>query len=151
MDTVKRGEVAESAIDAAVRRLLRAKVVVGLFEQPFVDPAAADSISGAAAHRALALEAARQSIVQLKNEGGALPLRGSSLKRVALIGPHATEVLLGGYAGTPRFTGDGRREICYGLSHTVRVQITAWGVRSEWYEGVGVKAVPTMSPQAFTA
>ncbi len=104
VDAVKKGEVAESAIDAAVRRLLRAKFDVGLFENPFVDAAAADSISGAAAHRALALEAARQSIVLLKNDNGALPLRAASLRRVALIGPHASEVLLGGYAGTPRFT-----------------------------------------------
>ncbi len=103
VDAVKEGRVQESAIDAAVRRLLRAKFDVGLFENPFVDPAAADSISGAAAHRPLALEAARQSIVLLKNDGNALPLRASALRRVALIGPHASEVLLGGYAGTPRF------------------------------------------------
>ncbi len=108
VDAVTRGEVAESAIDAAVRRLLRATFDVSLFEHPVVDPAAADRIAGAAAHRALALEAARRSIVLLKNERGALPLRASSLKRVALIGPHPPEVLLGGYAGTPRFTVSNR-------------------------------------------
>jgi beta-glucosidase len=104
VDAVKQGTVAESAIDTAVRRLLRAKFDVGLFENPYVDAAAADSISGAAAHRALALEAARQSVVLLKNHNGALPLRAASLRRVALIGPHASEVLLGGYSGTPRYT-----------------------------------------------
>ena len=101
-DEVRAGRVPRRAIDAAVRRLLRAKFALGLFEDPFVDPARADSISGAEAHRPLALEAARQSIVLLRNEGGLLPLRADSLRRIAVIGPHAGEVLLGGYAGEPR-------------------------------------------------
>ncbi|MEO8562089.1 MAG: glycoside hydrolase family 3 N-terminal domain-containing protein [bacterium] len=101
---VKAGRVQQRSIDAAVRRLLRAKFAVGLFENPYVDAARADSISGAAAHRPLALEAARQSIVLLKNDGGALPLNASALKHIAVIGPHAAELLLGGYAGRPRFT-----------------------------------------------
>ena len=101
---VEAGRVERRAIDAAVRRLLRAKFALGLFENPFVDAARADSISGGAAHRALALDAARQSIVLLRNEGNALPLRAEALKRIAVIGPHASEVLLGGYAGTPRFS-----------------------------------------------
>ena len=104
VDEVRAGRVKQSAIDAAVRRLLRAKFALGLFENPFVDVAKADSISGAAAHRALALEAARQSIVLLENRGGALPLHAEALKRIAVIGAHAGEVLLGGYAGTPRYS-----------------------------------------------
>jgi beta-glucosidase len=104
VDEVKAGRVKQSAIDAAVRRLLRAKFAMGLFENPYVDAARADSISGAATHRALALEAARQSAVLLRNEGNVLPLNAASLKRIAVIGPHAAETLLGGYAGTPRFS-----------------------------------------------
>jgi beta-glucosidase len=104
VDEVKAGRVKVSAIDAAVRRLLRAKFALGLFEHPYVDAARADSISGAASHRALALEAARQSIVLLRNENNALPLRADSVRRIAVIGPHAGETLLGGYAGTPRFS-----------------------------------------------
>jgi beta-glucosidase len=103
-DEVRAGRVKQSAIDAAVRRLLRAKFALGLFEHPYVDAARADSISGAESHRALALEAARQSIVLLRNEGGVLPLRADSVRRIAVIGPHAAETLLGGYAGTPRFS-----------------------------------------------
>ncbi|MEO6527672.1 MAG: glycoside hydrolase family 3 protein, partial [Gemmatimonadaceae bacterium] len=103
-DEVRAGRVQQRSIDAAVRRLLRAKFALGLFENPFVDAARADSISGAAAHRALALDAARQSIVLLRNEGGALPLRVDAARRIAVIGPHAAEVLLGGYAGRPRFS-----------------------------------------------
>jgi beta-glucosidase len=104
VDEVKAGRVQQRSIDVAVRRLLRAKFALGLFENPYVDAARADSISGAEAHRALALEAARQSIVLLKNDGGALPLKADGLKRIAVIGPHAGEVLLGGYAGTPRYS-----------------------------------------------
>jgi beta-glucosidase len=104
VDEVKAGRVQQRSIDAAVRRLLRAKFSLGLFDDPYVDAARADSISGAAAHRALALEAARQSVVLLKNDGGALPLKADALKHIAVIGPHAAELLLGGYAGRPRFT-----------------------------------------------
>jgi beta-glucosidase len=99
---VKQGKVAEAAINDAVRRLLRDKFELGLFEDPFVDPARADEISGSEASRPLALEAARQAIVLLQNRGGLLPLNADKARRVAVIGPHAAEVMLGGYAGVPR-------------------------------------------------
>lgn len=102
VEQVKEKKVAESAIDAAVRRLLREKFDLGLFENPFVDPDKADAISGSAAARPLALDAARQAIVLLKNDGGLLPLNPDKAKRVAVIGPHAAEVMLGGYSGEPR-------------------------------------------------
>jgi beta-glucosidase len=99
---VRSGAVPQAAVDTAVRRLLRAKFELGLFENPYVDPAAADRISGSADNRPLALEAARKSIILLKNQGGLLPLKADALKRVAVIGPHAAEVMLGGYSGEPR-------------------------------------------------
>jgi beta-glucosidase len=99
---VKQKKVPESAIDDAVRRLLREKFELGLFEDPFVDPARADEISGSAATRPLALETARQSIVLLQNKGGLLPLNPEKTRRVAVIGPHSAEVMLGCYAGVPR-------------------------------------------------
>ena len=102
VDQVKQKKVPESAIDDAVRRLLREKFELGLFENPFVDPGRADEISGSAATRPLALEAARQAIVLLKNEGGLLPLDAAKVHRVAVIGPHSAEVMLGCYAGVPR-------------------------------------------------
>jgi len=102
VDQVRQGKVSQTAIDAAVRRLLRAKFELGLFENPFVDAARAAEISGAASTRSLALEAARQAIILLKNERNTLPLNAANLSRVAVIGPHAAEVLLGGYSGTPR-------------------------------------------------
>src|SRR5437867_4019285 len=102
VDQVRQGRVPQATIDSVVRRLLRPKFELGLFENPFVDPGEADRISGAAASRTLALDAARQAITLLKNDRQLLPLAADRLSRVAVIGPHAAEVLLGGYAGGPR-------------------------------------------------
>jgi len=99
---VRQGAVAETAINDAVRRLLRDKFELGLFENPFVDPDRADQISGAEANRPLALDAARQAITLLQNRGGLLPLSADKARRVAVIGPHTAEVMLGCYAGGPR-------------------------------------------------
>src|SRR5205823_4881394 len=104
VDQVRQGRVPEATIDSVVRRLLRPKFELGLFENPFVDPGEADRISGAAASRTLALDAARQAITLLKNDRQLLPLAADRLSRVAVIGPHAAEVLLGGYSGGPRHT-----------------------------------------------
>jgi beta-glucosidase len=104
LEQVKQGKVSEAAINDAVRRLLRDKFELGLFENPFVDQARAEKISGAKASRPLALEAARQAIVLLQNRGGLLPLKARKLRRVAVIGPHAAEVMLGGYSGVPRYS-----------------------------------------------
>lgn len=101
VDQVQRKQVPIEEIDAAVRRLLRAKFQLGLFDNPFVDVAAAERISGAESTRPLALEAARQAIILLKNDNTLLPLRAGAYSHVAIIGPHAGEVLLGGYAGVP--------------------------------------------------
>jgi beta-glucosidase len=104
IELVKQGKIPEAAIDDAVRRLLREKFELGLFEDPFADPARADETSGAKASRPLALEAARQAIVLMQNRGGLLPLDAAKMKRVAVIGPHAAEVMLGGYSGIPRYS-----------------------------------------------
>src|SRR5437868_12331536 len=102
VDQVRQGRVREAAVDSAVRRLLRPKFELGLFEEPFVDPDRADRLSGADTSRSLALAAARQAITLLKNDRALLPLQADRLSRVAVIGPHAAEVLLGGYSGGPR-------------------------------------------------
>ena len=94
------GKVGRARLDDAVRRVLRAKMELGLFEDPYVDPAEAARENGAEAHRALARRAARESLVLLKNEGGALPLRTEGGPRsIAVIGPDAVEARLGGYSG----------------------------------------------------
>ena len=98
LDAFRRGLVADSVIDAAVARVLRAKFELGLFEQPFVNADSAAYWNGHASHRALAREAARASTVLLKNDRGVLPLR-RGLRSVAVIGVDAAEARLGGYSG----------------------------------------------------
>jgi len=94
---VKKGEISEELINEAVRRVLRVKFWLGLFENRYVDPEYAERICDCEEHRKLALEAARKSIVLLKNDG-TLPL-SKNLKSIAVIGPNASVMRLGGYSG----------------------------------------------------
>jgi beta-glucosidase len=139
VDEVRQGRVAEATIDVSVRRLLRAKFDLGLFENVLVDPAAADRISGAATSRPLALEAAQQAITLLKNSANALPLAKTGLSRVAVIGPHAGEVLLGGYSGGPRQP--------VSILEGVRAKLGA-GVTVEYAEGVRITEDSTFTKEA---
>jgi beta-glucosidase len=98
---VKEGKVAGARIDRAVARNLRAKFLLGLFENPYVDPDRAVKVTNSQAHRDLAADAARRSIVLLKNENNLLPLDRNGLKSIAVIGPNADRVHLGGYSDNP--------------------------------------------------
>src|SRR5262245_33061497 len=100
-DSVRAGRLREEELDEPVRRMLRMKFLAGLFEQPFADGDYADAITDNAEARALAEEAARKSVVLLKNNG-ALPLDASRLRRLAVIGPNAAAARLGGYINVPR-------------------------------------------------
>lgn len=98
---VREGKVPESLVDQAVSRNLAAKFRLGLFERPYVDPDRAASVTNSQAHRDLAAQAARESIVLLKNEGRLLPLDRSRLHSIAVIGPNADRAHLGGYSDDP--------------------------------------------------
>jgi beta-glucosidase len=98
---VRSGRLPESALDRPVARMLRAKILAGLFENPYVDPDRAERVTNTADHQALALEAARKSIVLLKNDGGLLPLDRARVKTLAIIGPNAKGLHLGGYSRDP--------------------------------------------------
>lgn len=87
---VKEGRVAQSRIDDAAERILRVKIQMGLFEQPFTEPTLTDTI-GSVEHRRVARECVRQSLVLLKNEKNALPL-DKKLKRVHVIGKAADDL-----------------------------------------------------------
>jgi len=89
-------------VDRAVARVLRLKFELGLFEEPYVDVAQADAISGSAAHAALARKAAERSIVLVKNAGGLLPLDRARVRTLAVVGPNAEPCRLGGYSGVPK-------------------------------------------------
>ncbi len=88
---VEQGLISEATINDRVRDILRVKFWLGLFDHPYRgDGAEAERIVHCAEHQAVALEAARQSLVLLKNEGGFLPL-SKQVRSVAVIGPNADE------------------------------------------------------------
>jgi len=101
---VGRGLVSEELVDRSVKRLFRARFKLGMFDPPDRVPYARIplSVNDSKEHGELALEAARKSIVLLKNEGKILPL-SKEINSVAVIGPNADdeEVLLGNYNGIP--------------------------------------------------
>ncbi|HOC19532.1 MAG TPA: glycoside hydrolase family 3 N-terminal domain-containing protein [Vicinamibacterales bacterium] len=104
LELVREGVVPESLIDERVRPMLHAKFRLGLFDDPYVDPAEAERIVRDPAHREVALEAARKTITLLKNDG-VLPIDASAIRRIAVIGPNADRVMLGGYSGVPLQVG----------------------------------------------
>lgn len=85
-ELVLEGKVPAAVVDLAARRILRQKVLLGLFEQPFVDEGQSETFFLRPEFREKALEIAQKSIVLLKNEGRILPL-DKSLARLGLIGP----------------------------------------------------------------
>ncbi|RIJ45623.1 beta-glucosidase [Maribellus luteus] len=97
-EAFEKGMIDEKAIDEAVRRVLRAKFKLGLFENPYIDAKEADQFNGTKEHRELAKVAAQKSIVLLKNENETLPL-SKNIQSLAVIGVDAREARLGGYSG----------------------------------------------------
>jgi beta-glucosidase len=100
---VKAGAVSIAEVDRAVARVLTTKFRLGLFDDPYADPDYAERINNNAEHRALALEAARKSLVLLKNDKGLLPLDLAKLRTIAVIGPNAADLHIGGYSRDPGF------------------------------------------------
>jgi beta-glucosidase len=86
---VETGEVPMSRIDDAVARILKMKLRLGLFDQPFSSAACAETM-GSREHRDLARQAVRESLVLLKNEGSVLPLARD--RKVIVVGSHANDV-----------------------------------------------------------
>ncbi len=101
-DLVRQGRVTVAQIDDAVRRVLRMKFEAGLFENPYVDAAAADRLTGTPDAVALAREAASRSMVLLRNRNNLLPLDAGRIRRMAVIGTHARDTPIGGYSDVPR-------------------------------------------------
>jgi beta-glucosidase len=94
---IKDGQISEALVDTCVRRMLRMKFLLGLFENPYVDAGAV--VFDTPEQRTLAHEIAQKSIILLKNENEFLPLK-KDLSSIAVIGPNADSVrnLLGDYA-----------------------------------------------------
>jgi beta-glucosidase len=102
INQVREGRVSESIVDRAVARILRLKFLTGLFDNPFVDPEITQNITNNDDHQHLALTAAHEAIILLKNQNNLLPLDRNKYKRIAVIGPNAAELHLGGYSDNPQ-------------------------------------------------
>jgi beta-glucosidase len=89
-EAVEKGDVSQERIDEAVRRILRVKLAMGLFEQPTADPALLAAV-GSADHRALAREAVQKSLVLLQNENVALPIDRTAATLVYVAGEAADD------------------------------------------------------------
>ena len=105
VEAVQQGYLPDSAMDTALIRLFTARIRLGMFDPPDMDPYSKipKSELDSPAHRALARQMANESLVLLKNDG-VLPLK--SVKNILVIGPLAdqTAVLLGNYNGSPTHT-----------------------------------------------
>jgi beta-glucosidase len=102
VDAMRKGYLPQEAVDTALTRLFTARMRLGMFDPPALDPYSGipDSDLDSPTHRQLALKLADESMVLLKNDG-VLPLKAA--KRIAVVGPLAdqTDVLLGNYHGSP--------------------------------------------------
>ncbi len=88
-DALESGAANPEAVDASVRRVLEAKIRMGVFDAPYVDEDRAREVLADPAHRDVARIAAERSAVLLRNEGDLLPLDAGSLSSIAVIGPLA--------------------------------------------------------------
>lgn len=127
----KQGLVTEDAINTALTRLLRTRFKLGMFDKPETDPygSLGRAVINSEKHRKLALEAARKSIVLLKNDNHILPL-DSKPKKILLVGPGAANphTLLGNYYGiAPRLV-----TILEGLAEKTREK---YGINLEYRHG----------------
>ena len=102
VELVRKGVLKETELDDLVAPMLFWKFEMGLFDDPYVDPDEAERVVGCDEHRALALTAAHEAIILLKNENGLAPLDMGRIRSIAVIGPNANRGLLGGYSGVPK-------------------------------------------------
>jgi beta-glucosidase len=100
-ELVRTNKIAEALIDRSVARILREKFLLGLFEDPYVDAGIAESSTNSEAAQELALKAAHEAIILLKNGNGLLPLDKAKYRRLAVVGPNASDVHLGTYSDHP--------------------------------------------------
>lgn len=111
---LEQGLITEADIDRMLRRILTVRFDLGLFEDPYVDPAKAEAINDCQEHRDLALKLARKSVTLLKNENNILPFDKETINKVAVLGPCADWLLINHYGGW------GRKEVTLldGLKNT---------------------------------
>lgn len=98
--------VSEAEIDSAAYRILRGRMLLGLFDDPSQNPynKIEPSVIGCKEHQELALETARQSMVLLKNQKNFLPLNRKKIRSIAVVGISAAHCEFGDYSGNPKNT-----------------------------------------------
>ena len=101
VEQVRQGTVSEESINRAAGSVLRVKFTCGLFEYPYIEVDQYDKITNSKEHEALALKAAHEAMVLLKNENNVLPFDATKIKTLAVIGPNAADIHLGGYSAVP--------------------------------------------------
>ncbi len=179
VEAVKAGQIAEAEIDRSLERLFVARFKLGMFDPPERVPFSkiAYSENDSEEHRKLALEAARKSIVLLKNDNQTLPLK-PTMRRIAVIGPSADDpiAMLGNYNGfssrhVPPLEGierqfGGKVEVRYALGATYTSQSPALipsevltpskgaghGLRAEYFDsadGQGQPKLDRVEPRPF--
>ena len=95
------GQAALADIDRAAAGVLRVKFLAGMFDAPPLDPENVEKVTNTVEHKALAREAAEKAIVLLKNDAHTLPFDAAKIKTLAVIGPNAADIHLGGYSVVP--------------------------------------------------
>ncbi len=116
---LKEGKLSQREIDEAVRRILRIKFRLGLFEKPYADEARENRVIASAENIRAAREVAGRSLVLLKNEREALPL-SKTLRSIAVIGPLADsqQDMIGSW------NGDGRKEDAVTLLAGIKAKVS---------------------------
>ncbi len=163
-EAVKQGLITETQINKSLERLLVARIKLGMFDPPERVPFSKIPYSevDSAEHRKLALEAARKSIVLLKNQNLILPVK-ASIKKIAVIGPSADDVdaLLGNYNGFSSHEVSplegiekqfkGKAEIHYALGATYTSQTAAMvpvsalsGITAEYFDNPDLQGQPKL-------
>jgi beta-glucosidase len=176
---VAAGQISEAEIDQSLERLFVARFKLGMFDPPERVPFSKIPYSevDSAAHRQIALEAARKSIVLLKNQNQTLPLK-SSVRKIAVIGPSADdpEALMGNYNGfsskqvTPlegmerQFGGKVQVRFALGAAYTTQSQApvptdvltppsgTGHGLLAEYFDNADFTSQPKLQrvePRAY--
>jgi beta-glucosidase len=146
INAFKKGMVSMADIDTAAYRVLRARMKLGLFDNPDNNPynKLLPSIVGSAEHKALALEAARQSIVLLKNSNNILPINLKKVKSIAVVGINAGNAEFGDYSGTP--VGE-PVSILQGIKNKVGSQVQI--VYAPWQPVNGLEGYELISKEFF--
>ncbi len=136
-EAVESGAASQEAVDASVRRVLEAKIKMGLLDEPYVDEDRAREVLGDPEHRDVARTAAERAAVLLRNEGDVLPLDASSLGSIAVIGPLA----------------DSKRDTlgpwCFDFDLGETVTVLA-GIRSKVGDAVKIDYAPGIRPAQRT-